>query len=120
MRPAMNLISNLGVSMNKRELSPLRQHLLEEMQNLNFGRIEKLAIRDREPVFSPPPRIVCEVKPGGESGPRPEIHLGDFQLKPEMIELFEHMDLIGHGEIDLIEVRHGLVFRLFYEKRLQS
>ena len=34
------------------------------MQQVNFGRLEKLVIADRHPVFNPPPRTIREIKFG--------------------------------------------------------
>lgn len=65
----------------KQELSPVRQQLLAQMQQLNFGRIEQLVIRGGEPVLDPEPVIVREHKFAGENGPRSEQALRDYQLK---------------------------------------
>src|SRR5262245_59935470 len=53
-------------------LSRPRRRLVELMQNLNFGRIEVLVIRNGNPILDPLPRVVREVKFGGDNGPRPE------------------------------------------------
>ena len=37
------------------------------MQRINFGRIDGLVIRDREPVLDPSPRKQVEIKFGGEN-----------------------------------------------------
>lgn len=39
----------------KASLTPARRRLLELMQEINFGRIEGLAVRGGEPVLDPPP-----------------------------------------------------------------
>ena len=72
------------------DLSARRAGLLELMQTINFGRIEGLAILDGDPVLDPPPRVIREVKFGGENGPRPELDDGNFLLKTQVIELFPH------------------------------
>ena len=58
--------------MTKVSLSGSRRKLLEIMQEANFARIEGLRVRDGEPVLNPMPRVIREVKFGGENGPRPE------------------------------------------------
>jgi hypothetical protein len=60
--------------MDRQKSSLLESHrrLVELMQQVNFGHFENLVIRNGQPVFSPPPRIIREVKLGGENGPRPE------------------------------------------------
>jgi hypothetical protein len=100
----------------KSGLSVGQRRLLEMMQQLNFGRIENLVVRAGEPTFEPPPKIVQEIKIGGENGPRPELARDNFALKNQIGELFEHLDRIGHGIVALIEVKHGLPFRLVVEQ----
>jgi hypothetical protein len=96
----------------KAALSVPRQRLVELMQTINFGRIEDLAVRGGNPVFDPPPRIVREVKFGGENGPRPEQAAADFLLKAQVVELFQQFEQIGDGVIESIDVKHGLPFRM--------
>lgn len=99
--------------LTKSSLSTPRKWVLEKMQRINYGRIEGLTIRDGEPVFNPPPRIVKDVKLGApDSGPRPELDTDDFALKREHIELFESFRRLGNGMIECIEIKAGLPFRL--------
>ena len=96
----------------KSDLSEARRRLLELMQELDFGRIEALAVRAGQPVLDPPPRIVREHKFGGENGPRGERRLGDFTLKEQVLELFDEFDRLGEGVIDVLTVKHGLPFNM--------
>ncbi|MCX7701854.1 MAG: EF-hand domain-containing protein [Gemmataceae bacterium] len=98
--------------LSKHDLSARRAALLELMQTINFGRIEGLVIRNGEPVLDPPPRLVREIKFGGENGPRPELHAGNFLLKTQVVELFALLDRQGDGTIDVLEIKHGLPFRM--------
>ncbi len=98
-------------------LSAPRRQLVERMQVLNFGRIESLIIRNGDPVLDPTPRIVREIKPGGDNGPRPERLRQDFLLKQQVVELCQVMEEIGTGSIDLIEVKNGLPFRLLVAEK---
>jgi hypothetical protein len=100
----------------KSSLSPGRRRLLEAMQRLNFGRIEGLEIRNGEPVFHPSPRIVQDIKIGGENGSRPELSIDDFALKSAVIELFDHLSRIGDGTLESIEVKYGMPFKLVVEQ----
>ncbi len=102
----------MRVTLSKAALSPARRRLVELLQQLNFGRVEGLSVLDGDPVFDPPPRVVREVKFGGENGPRPEAAAADFPLKSQLVELFQHFDEIGDGTIDVLEVKHGLPFRM--------
>lgn len=96
----------------KRTLSPARRQLVELLQRLNFARIEDLAIVQGEPRFEPAPRILREVKFGSENGPRPELVCRDFELKAQLLDLFHLFDQLGTGTLELLEVKHGLPFRV--------
>jgi hypothetical protein len=99
--------------LTKSSLSTPQKRLLETMQRMNFGRIEGLSIRGGEPIFSPPPRIVRDVKFGApDNGARAELEAGDFALKREHIELFENLRRLGQGIVECIEVKAGLPFRM--------
>lgn len=102
-------------SITKSSLSQAQKRLVELMQRLNFGRIERLTVRRGEPVFDPAPRIVQDIKIGGENGPRPELVRNDFALRSQVMELFEHFTRLGDGAVETLEVKHGLPFRLVIE-----
>ena len=93
-------------------LSPARLRLLELMQRVNFGRIEKLRVREGEPVFDPAPEVVYQVKLDGEDDPRIEMSLGDFALKKEIVKLCRYLDKIGTGSVRRIFIKHGLPFNM--------
>ena len=89
---------------------------MELMQRVNFGRIEHLAVLGGEPVFDPPPRVVREIKFGGDNRPRPEIAKADFPLKSRVRGLFARLEALGDGVILCIEVQHGLPFKMSVEE----
>src|SRR5262249_50278609 len=97
-------------SVSKGHLSPARRRLVELMQDINFGRIERLQIRGGDPVLKPAPRVVRDWKFGGENGPRPERQSDDFALKQRLLDLFAMLDHVGDTVIDVLEVKHGLPF----------
>jgi hypothetical protein len=101
-----------GPPKSKSDLSPARRHLIELLQELNFGRIEGLRVCHGEPVFEPPPRVIREHKFGGESGPHPRLQADDFLLKEQVVDLCRQLDAIGDGVIAVLEVKHGLPFRM--------
>jgi hypothetical protein len=103
-------------NLTKASLSGARRRLLETMQRLNFGRIENLLVRSGEPAFDPAPKIVRDIKIGGENGPSPELGREDFELKTHVADLFDHLNEVGDGSIAVIEVKHGLPFRLVIEQ----
>ena len=110
--PAPDWGRKTPLHLSKQDLSARRASLLELMQNINFGRIEGLAVQDREPILNPPPRIIREVKFGGENGPRHELDAGNFLLKSQVVELFQHFDQLGDAAIEVLEIKHGLPFRM--------
>lgn len=97
---------------SKSSLSAGGARLVELMQDINFGRLERLQIRDAEPVFDPGTEIVRELKIGGENGPRQECQADDFLLKSQVVELFGFFEQFRNGVIDVLEVKHGLPFRM--------
>ncbi len=100
----------------KSSLSPLRLQLVELMQRVNFGRVDGLVVRNGEPVLDPPPRVVREVKFGGDNGPHPKTSSEDFLLKSQVRDLFAQFEELGDGTIHSIEIKHGLPFRMTVEE----
>jgi hypothetical protein len=103
---------------SKQDLSRLRAELVELMQKINFGRIERLKIRDGEPVLRPSPAINREIKLSSEHGPRPELMAADFLLKRQVVELFAFFDQLWEGTIDVLEIKHGLPFRIMVKEAI--
>jgi hypothetical protein len=89
-----------------------RRQLVELMQGIYFGRIENLPVRGGNPVLVPFPRVVREIKCGGENGPRAQPEANDCQLKAQVRDLFRHLDEVGNGTIEALEIKNGLPFRL--------
>src|SRR4051794_35318300 len=84
-------------------LTEPRRQLVDLMQNTNFGRIEELLVRDGQPVLrDPAPRVIQEVKFGGDNAPRPEAGAGNFVLKAQVAELFDHFDRLQNGRIEVL------------------
>ena len=104
----------------KSSLSPGRKRLVELMQRVNFGRIEGLAVRDGEPAFDPPPRVVRKLKIGGDNGSRQEMSSTDFALRREVVELIEHLGRLSTGTVRCIEVKYGLPFLVEVEEMHQA
>lgn len=100
----------------KSSLSRHETRLIELMQRINFGRIEGLLVRAGQPVLDPRPRIVREIKFGGENGPRPESVKSDFALKAQVRDLLAQLEMLGDGVIPCIEIQRGLPFRMTLEE----
>lgn len=96
----------------KGSLPPAGQRLVEMMQRLHFGQVLGLHIRGGQPVLDPLPRLIRDRKLGSEPLPRSASTQEDFLLKEQVVELFAYFEQLGDGIIDLIEIKHGLPFRL--------
>ena len=104
----------MNMNATKSGLTPACGRFIDLMQRINFGRIEGLHVLDGEPLLEPPPRVIHEVKFCRENGPRAEAARAEFALKAEVIDLFAHMEALGSGVIERIEIQHGLPFRMTY------
>ena len=100
------------------EISAPRQALVRLCQSVDYGQIIGLQIRDREPVFNPPPTVLLDVKLDADCGPRREAALDDFALREEVHRLLDRFDRIENGRLDRIEVRAGIPRRVLIETRL--
>jgi len=99
------------------DLSPARQQLLRMCQRVNFGYLENLLIRNREPAFADTsPLVLVDIKldadpttilPGGP---------GDFELCAEFCRLMSLLDEIVNGRISRIEVRSGVPRKVLCEQ----
>lgn len=105
------------MTVRKTELSPERRQLIERMQTVNFGRIHQLQVRGGEPAFTPMTRVERQIKFGGENQPRPEAALADFELKGNVVELFESFERLGNGIIKQLEIKGGLPFVMTVEEQ---
>lgn len=99
----------------KSALSPSQRRLLNLMQAINFGRIERLRVQSGQPVFDPAPRVLRDIKIGAENGPRAESELSEFTLRREFVDLFEQLAHAESGVVHCLVVRHGLPFSLSIE-----
>jgi hypothetical protein len=100
------------------ELSALRQRLARLCQSTNYGEINNLPVRDREPILSDPQCIVLmDVKLDSEQHPRPEVGQSDFVLSTELVRLVALIDRIQDGKISKLEIRAGIPRRVVWESR---
>ncbi len=100
----------------KTELPSSHQWLIQQCQRINYGRIEGLVVREGKPVMDPPPRIVREIKFGGDNGPRPESNKTNFKLKTPVRDLMTQLEVLGDGVITCLEIQRGLPFRMTLEE----
>ena len=100
----------------KQSLSPTQQHLIELLQTVHFGRLENLIVRAGQPIYDPPPRIVREIKFGGNNEPKQEFNSKDFLLKTQVVQLLQQLEKLGDGTVQSLEIKHGLPFRMIVEE----
>jgi hypothetical protein len=100
------------------ELSLPRQNLIRLCQTINYGHIEKLHVRDREPIFAPAPVLLADVKLDHDETARSEAALVDFEIADEVRRLLIRLEEIKNGTIDKIEVRGGLPRRIVLSLQL--
>ncbi|MEO1526550.1 hypothetical protein SV7mr_50300 [Stieleria bergensis] len=96
----------------KLSLSHQRQRLIETLQRINFGKIERIPFRDGQPELSDASKVFREHKFRSESGPNRHLATEDFAIKRQLVELFHYFDEQVDGEIELLEVQNGLPFRM--------
>jgi len=100
------------------QLSTPRQALVRLCQSVDYGQILDLQVRDHEPVFSPPPKLLLDIKLDADCGGRPECELADFALCDEVCRLLDRIEKMGTGQVQRIEVRAGIPRRVLIEARL--
>ncbi len=96
----------------KASLTAARRRLVEMMQEINYGRIEQLEVRDSEPVFDPPPRVVRQVVFGKTNGVNPLRTQSGFALKKSVVQLFEIFDREQCLSILELVINDGLPVRM--------
>lgn len=94
----------------KSTLSAPRRNLLETIQQTYFGTIGSLPIENGEPMCALA-TIRQEIKLGLERTPRNKPWPADFELRAQVLDLFEHFDRLRNALVT-IEIRHGLPHRL--------
>lgn len=99
------------------DLTADERKLVAVMQEINFGRIRDLAVRNGQPVFDPPPLIQWDTKFDGDNGPRNESSLRDFALKKRVAKLIHKLRSMKDGTIVNLEIRQGVPFVMTNEGR---
>jgi hypothetical protein len=100
--------------MSSADLQPSERRFLAALDQLRFGRFEFLRILRGELVLDPWPTTVQAVKFGAEEAPC-QTPSDAFEMKRQLVELFEYVRAVDTGEIRLLEVRHGLPFSMEVE-----
>lgn len=105
--------------MIKSSLNPGQRRIVEIIETLGFGVIERLLIRNGLPCYDPEARIVQTIKL--DSGPerQPDRSCADLTLKKEFESLFYQLSLLDDAIVD-VEIRHSLPFRLVLERHYKE
>src|SRR5690242_16639236 len=98
-------------------ISSARQSLIRLFQQTNYGELRGLTVCDGEPVFTPVPFVVIDLKLDSPAEQRPELNLIDFVLGTEVAHLLDWLDQVRDAEIERIEVRAGIPRRLVLQAR---
>jgi len=100
------------------QLSVQRQHLVRLCQSTNYGYIENLLVRGRQPVIEESmPLVMVDLKLDSKEGLLPKLEIEDFTLSQEVTRLMRLLDDIEDGAISKIEVRDGIPRRVIVECR---
>jgi hypothetical protein len=98
-----------------RDLRATERTFVEAMTSLGFGRFEYLRIERGELILDPWPGVVRDVKFGSQDPGTERTFPADFDLKPQVAELFEYIRDVDAGEIRCLEVKNGLPFSMEIE-----
>ena len=98
-----------------RDLLATERTFVAAMNGLGFGRFEYLRIERGEFVLDPWPTVVRDVKFGCQYPGLAKTVPADFELKPQVAELFEYIRDVDAGEIRTLEVKSGLPFSMEIE-----
>ena len=102
------------------DLRPLEGSFLAAMTQLGFGRFEFVRIERGEIVLDPWPTAVCDVKFGSTDPGATKTVPAQFELKPQVAELFEYVRSVDLGEIRTLEVKSGLPFSMEIDYRVEG
>ena len=81
------------------DLLPTERTFVAAMTGLGFGRYEFLRIDGGELVLDPWPTVVRDVKFGCQNPGTAQGFPADFELKPQVAELFEYVRAVDAGDL---------------------
>lgn len=89
-----------------------QQTLLQLMQEIHYGRIEGLVVRNGEPVIEPNTKVLRDVKLGPQAKRRPIIIDRDYLDKSQVSDMLRQFRRLGDGIVQSLEIHNGLPFRM--------
>jgi len=100
----------------KSSLNPDQRLLVEIIEALDFGVIERLLIRGGLPCYEQEPRIVQTIKLAPKAERQQDRHDADLTLNKAFENLFDQLGRLRDGFVE-VEVQHSRPFRLVLERR---
>jgi hypothetical protein len=90
------------------DLSPARRRLVDNIRHYRFGHFQNLRVRDRDPVWEPPPSLFVHDKYGKDQT-KMSLHDGqDCKLNKGFVDLFAKFDKRKNFTIPLLEFQDGV------------
>lgn len=86
--------------------------LLQLIQEIYYGKIERFVIRDGDPVIEPSTRILRDVKLGADLKKRPILIDRNYRDKPQVVEMLQQLRKLSDGVVHSLEIHDGLPFRM--------
>jgi len=110
---------NGELPLTTQDLTLSERTFVRHLQELGWGRMERVRIVQGEVVMAPPLVTIRSIKLGDE--PSPLVYGPvDFKLKRPVSLLLGHLRTIDDGEIRVIEVRGGLPFSMEIEESVDG
>lgn len=101
-------------------LSAPRRRLIHMIENARFGAIERLLVKDGEPVFGPGTILIRDRK-FGKKDPSAAHEVRESPIaKMQFEQMFEEFSDMGNGEIALLEFHNGLPFKIRIREQLAN
>ena len=110
--PSIPVVSSSSLNEDERKF-------VAALSDLNFGRIERLSVRNGKLVLSPWPRTIQLVKLGSCEPAQRLPSSNAFDLKKQVVDFFALVRSFESAEILHLQVRHGLPFDLEVEMEPQ-
>lgn len=101
-------------------LSKDQRRLLLLMQDIRYGRIEGLSVRDGNPIFSESTKVIRYVKFSDTGVDSQIIQRRDLLDKPQVIDLLGFIAGLSEGHLESLEIQDGLPFKMSVMEKLHT
>lgn len=106
--------------MRRKDLSNSQRFLLNVMQSIRYGQIANLGICDGQPVFTQRTHTYHMLKFGSTGNDDNPDFSDDYELKKQVVEMFETFEMMNNGKVLLLEIQDGLPFDMFFEEDIAA